>query len=482
MKRLIAFSKVLTFLLTILSLFSCSGTQQNDYIIKLPTPQRPEGASDLIGFAVAPIDTVKVGFVGLGMRGADAVERYTFIPGAKIEAICDIVPERVDSSISYLKRRNIDLPATYSGEEESWKALCENPNVDLVYIATDWKNHVPIALYAMQNGKHVAIEVPSAMTLDDIWNLINTAESKKLHCTILENCIYDDFELNTLNMAQNGLFGEILHTEGSYIHNLEPFWDYYYNNWRLDYNSEHKGDLYPTHGAGPAFQLLDIHRGDKVNILVSMDTKTAGIPLWLEKKGREIPENFKNGKSNGDHTMTMLRTENGKTIHIQHDVVNPRPYSRMYQLTGTKGFANKYPYYGYAFEPEQIAGDSIPDHENLSSHSFITNEQMDAITEKYQHPILKDIGNKAKEVGGHGGMDYVMDYRLIYCLNNGLPLDMDVYDLAEWCAIKPLSEISIENGYAPVEFPDFTRGAWNKIKGYRHSGVEGEAPLPQQSL
>lgn len=453
---------------------SMTFAQSSDYTIKLPTPPRPEGATDLIEFAVAPIDTVKVGFVGLGMRGADAVERFVYVPGSKIEAICDLVPERVDASIKSLKEKGItDLPATYSGAEDSYKALCENPEVDLVYIATDWQHHVPVALYAMQQGKHVAIEVPSALTLEDIWALIDTAETNRLHCMILENCVYDDFEINTLNMAQQGLFGEVLHTEGSYIHNLEPFWDAYYNNWRLDYNAKHRGDVYPTHGAGPAMQLLDMHRGDKMNTLVSMDTKVAGIPLWLEKKGREVPEDFKNG----DHTMTMIRTENGKTVHIQHDVVNPRPYSRMYQLTGTKGFANKYPVTGYAFEPEQLADDSIPDHENLSSHSFITKEQQAALMEKYKHPILKQIGDKAKEVGGHGGMDYVMDYRLIYCLNNGLPLDMDVYDLAEWCAITPLSEISIENGSAPVEVPDFTRGAWNKVKGYRHAGVEGEAPV-----
>lgn len=465
----------LTFGIVALSLMACSKQQEvNDYTIKVPTPPRPEGATDLIGFAVDPIDTVRVGFVGLGMRGSDAVERYTFVPGAEIAAICDIEPDRVEKSLEYLKGRDIEkLPATYSGSEEAYKELCENPDIDLVYIATDWQHHVPVALYALEHGKHVAIEVPSALTLDDIWAIVDTAEKNRLHATILENCVYDDFEINTLNMAQNGLFGEVLHTEGSYIHNLEPFWDAYHDNWRMRYNQEHRGDVYPTHGAGPAFQLLDIHRGDKVNTLVSMDTKTAGIPIWLQKKGREVPDSF----ANGDHTMTMLKTENGKTIQIQHDVVNPRPYSRMYQLTGTKGFANKYPVEGYAFDPEQLAGDSLPDYDNLSAHSFITDEQMAALMEKYQHPILKEIGEKAKEVGGHGGMDYVMDYRLIYCLNNGLPLDMDVYDLAEWCAITPLSQISLENGSAPVEFPDFTRGAWNKVKGYRHAGVEGEAPV-----
>lgn len=457
------------------STVQCSNNknEKEDYMIKVPTPPRPEGATDLIGFTVDPIDTVKVGFVGLGMRGADAVERFTFVPGSQIAAICDVEPDRVESSLKYLEEHGYPVvPAAYSGDEESYKALCENPDVDLVYIATDWKHHVPVALYAMEQGKHVAVEVPTALTLEDIWALVDMAESKKLHCMMLENCIYDDFELNTLNMAQNGLFGEVLHTEGSYIHNLSDFWDHYWNNWRMDYNATHRGDIYPTHGAGPAFQLLDIHRGDKVNTLVAMDTKAAGLPLWLEERGREVPENF----ANGDHTMTMLRTENGKTIHIQHDVVNPRPYSRMYQLTGTKGFANKYPMPGYAFEPAQLANDSIPNHENLTAHGFIKPDQYKALIAQYEHPILKEIGPIAKQVGGHGGMDYIMDYRLIYCLNNGLPLDMDVYDMAEWCAITPLSALSIENGSAPVEVPDFTRGAWNKVKGYRHAGIE-EAPV-----
>ena len=448
-------------------LLGACASNTKDNIIRVPVPERAEGVTDLIGFAADPIDTVRVGFVGLGMRGADAVERYVYVPGSKIAAICDVDTSRVASSLRYLEEHGVEAPAVYGGEEESYKELCENPDIDLVYIATDWKHHVPVALYAMQQGKHVAIEVPSALTMDDIWALIDTAETNRLHCMMLENCVYDDFEINTLNMAQQGLFGEVLHVEGSYIHNLSDFWDLYWNNWRMDYNQEHRGDVYPTHGIGPVCQLLDIHRGDKMNILVSMDTKTAGMPLWLESRGREVPDTFKNG----DHTMTMIRTENGKTIHIQHDVVNPRPYSRMYQLTGTKGFANKYPIEGYAFEPEQISADSIPDHENLSAHRFISEDQRAALTEKYKHPILKEIGDKAKEVGGHGGMDYVMDYRLIYCLNNGLPLDMDVYDLAEWCCITPLSELSIENGSAPVEIPDFTRGAWNKVKGYRHAGI-----------
>ena len=428
-------------------------------------PERPAGQSDMVGFAADPIDTVRVGVIGLGMRGASAVDRLIKVPGAKVVAICDIEMPRVEKSLQYFDKAGLPRAAAYGGKEDSWKELVERPDLDLIYIVTDWKNHTPMALYAMEQGKHAAIEVPAAMNLDEIWALINTSERTRRHCMMLENCVYDFFEMNTLNMAQQGLFGEVLHVEGSYIHNLEEFWPYYWNNWRMDYNREHRGDVYPTHGTGPACQLLDMHRGDRMTTLVAMDTKAVNAPAYIERTTGKAPESF----ANGDHTMTMIRTAEGKTLHIQHDVVNPRPYSRMYQLTGTKGFANKYPMEGYAFEPAQLANDEVPDHENLSAHGFISDAQRQALTEKYIHPIIKEVGEVAKSVGGHGGMDYIMDYRLIYCLRNGLPLDMDVYDLAEWCSLIPLSALSIENGSAPVEVPDFTRGNWQKIKGYRHA-------------
>ncbi len=428
--------------------------------IKTTVPERPAGVTDMVAFAAEPIDTVRVGIIGLGMRGYSAVERYLHVPGSRIVAVCDIEMPMVDRAKKLLDKAGVEA-AAYGGSEDAWKELCERPDIDLVYIVTDWKHHAPMALYAMEHGKHVAIEVPAAMSLDEIWDLIDTSERTRRHCMMLENCVYDFFEMNTLNMAQQGLFGEVLHVEGSYIHNLDEFWPYYWNNWRMDYNREHRGDVYPTHGTGPACQLLDMHRGDRMTTLVAMDTKPVNGPAYIERTTGKAPESF----ANGDHTMTMIRTANGKTLHIQHDVVTPRPYSRMYQLTGTKGFANKYP----LEEPEQIAADSVPDHENLTAHGFISDAQREALTQKYIHPIIREVGEVAKTVGGHGGMDYIMDYRLIYCLNNGLPLDMDVYDLAEWCCLIPLSAISIENGSAPVEVPDFTRGAWNKVKGYRHA-------------
>lgn len=446
--------------LLFISILFLGGENLSAQMIKTPTPARAKGQTDVLRLATAPLPTVRVAFIGLGMRGPGAVERMTHIPGVEIVALCDMVEKNTKSANEILVKAGQPKAKEFFGDENAWRKVTALPNVDLVYIATDWKHHAQIGVQAMKDGKHVAIEVPGAMTMDEIWELINTSEKTRKHCMQLENCVYDFFELTTLNMAQQGLFGEILHAEGAYIHNLEPFWGDYWNNWRLDYNAQHRGDIYATHGMGPACFALNIHRGDKMNYLVSMDTKVVGIPAFIKKKtGKEIKD-FKNG----DHTMTMIRTENGKTIQIQHNVANPRPYSRMYQLTGTKGFANKYPVEGYALDSKDLSLDIAKNHENLNAHSYVPADVKKALMEKYKHPIVVGIEEKAKKVGGHGGMDFVMDYRLIYCLQNGLPLDMDVYDLAEWSCLAPLTEKSLENNSAPVEIPDFTRGGWNKLK------------------
>lgn len=434
-------------------------------IIKTPSPKRAKGQTDVLRLATAPLSNVRIAFIGLGMRGPGAVERMTHIPGVEIVALCDMTKANTKSANEILVKAGQPKAKEFFGDENAWRKVTALPNVDLVYIATDWKHHAQIGVQAMKDGKHVAIEVPGAMTMDEIWDLINTSEKTRKHCMQLENCVYDFFELTTLNMVQQGVLGEIMHAEGSYIHGLQPFWGEYWNNWRMDYNRKHRGDIYATHGMGPACQVLNIHRGDKMNFLVSMDTKAVGNPAYIKEKTGEEVKDFRNG----DHTMTMIRTENGKTIHIQHDVTSPRPYSRMYQVSGTKGFANKYPVEGYALDSKAIGSDVAPNHENLTAHSYVPANVKKALMEKYKHPIVVGIEEKAKKVGGHGGMDFIMDYRLIYCLQNGLPLDMDVYDLAEWSCLAPLTEKSLDNNSAPVEIPDFTRGGWNKLKGLEFS-------------
>ncbi len=431
--------------------------------IELSVPERSKGQTDVLELATAPIPHLRVAFIGLGMRGPGAVARFTKIEGVEIVALCDVRPERVASANKILEKAGLPKALEFSGDTSVWRKVTALPNVDLVYVATDWAHHALIGVQAMKDGKHVAIEVPSAMSMKECWDLINTSEKTRKHCMQLENCVYDYFELTTLNMVQQGVFGEILHAEGAYIHNLEPFWKDYWNNWRLDWNVKHSGDVYPTHGLGPCCQALNIHRGDKMNFLVSMSTKAVCIPEFIEKTTGKKLENMKNG----DFVSTMIRTEKGKTILIQHDVATPRPYNRMYQLTGTKGFANKYPIEGYAIEGSQVGEEVVKNHENLSGHSFVSDSVRNVLMKKYEHPIQKEIGDYAKTVGGHGGMDFIMDYRLVYCLRNGLPLDMDVYDLAEWCCLTELTGISIDNGSVPVAIPDFTRGGWNKLKGLK---------------
>lgn len=443
--------------------------------IVIETPQRPKGQKDVLGLALPKKKVVRIGLVGLGMRGPGAVENFSLIPGVQVVALCDYEEKRAVKQNERLRKNGLAPAAVYYGEK-GYEALCKRPDIDLVYIATDWEHHAIVAKCALENGKNVADEVPSAMNLQECWDLINLAEQKQLNCMILENCCYDWFEMRTLNMAQHGVFGEILRAQGAYIHNLDDFWDYYWKNpngsdpdqlgWRLKYNKENRGDLYATHGLGPVAQALDIHRGDRMKTLVSMDTKSVHGKELVEKKTGKPCTEFRNG----DHTTTLIRTEGEKVIELQHDVMNPQPYNRLYQLTGTRGFANKYPVEGYAVDASQLkATGNQPKVDDLSTHSFMPDEQRKALEEKYESPILKKFGKLAKEVGGHGGMDFVMCARLIYCLQNGLPLDMDVYDLAEWCAIAELSAISLDNDCSPVTFPDFTRGLWNKEKGYHHA-------------
>ena len=457
------FRKSVLFLACAVLLSACcssgDGYRIKDGVIVFDEPAPAKGQEDMLLFAADPIDTVRTGFIGLGMRGPDAVRRFTCIDGAKVVALCDLEADRVARSQEILAGRGKPAAAEYSGED-GWKQLCERDDIDLVYICTNWQTHVEMAVYAMECGKHVAVEVPAAMSVAECWKLVDTSERTRKHCMMLENCVYDFFELTCLNMAQQGLFGEVLHAEGAYIHNLEPFWDYYHDNWRLDFNQKHSGDVYATHGFGPDCQVLNIHRGDKLEYLVSMDTKSVvGLEVAKEKMGVDT-------FANGDQTSTLVKTRNGKTVLIQHNVYTPRPYDRMYQLVGTKGFADKYPNSAFAFEPDQIA-DAAAEYDNLSSHSYVPREVRDSLMAKYKHPIAKEIEEKAREVGGHGGMDFIMDYRLVWCLRNGKPLDMDVYDAAEWSCLGELTAASIANGSKPVKIPDFTRGRWNKVDGLK---------------
>lgn len=449
-----------------------------NHTIVTETPERPANQEHVLNLTAPKLDVVRVGFVGLGMRGPGAVERWCNIPGVQIVALCDYEQKRAEKCQNILRKAGMPPAVIYSGEK-GYEELCRRKDIDVVYIAVDWIHHFQVAECAMENGKHAAIEVPSAMNLQECWGLINLSEKTRKHCAILENCCYDWFEMNTLNMAQQGVFGNVIRAQGAYIHNLDELWDYYWKNgkedklgWRLRYHKDYRGDVYTTHGLGPVAQALDIHRGDRMTTLVAMDTEPFNGRKLVERATGKPCDDFKNG----DHTTTLIRTENGKVIEIQHNVMTPQPYNRLYQLTGTKGFANKYPMEGYALDKKQMNATGIqPKADNISAHSFMPKAEMDALVAKYQHPILKKYGKMAQEVGGHGGMDFIMDARLVYCLQNGLPLDMDVYDMAEWCCLTELGALSMNNGNAPVAIPDFTRGHWNDQQGYKHAYASPES-------
>jgi hypothetical protein len=428
------------------------------------TPERPAGQTHVLELRAEPIDTVRIGLIGLGMRGQGAVHRLSFIEEAKIVAMVDVVPENVEQALETLRQMGRPEADVYTGAED-WKLVCERDDIDLIYVTTHWDLHAPIALYAMEQGKHVATEIPAALTIEEAWQLVNTAERTRRHMMMLENCVYDFFEMATLNMAQQGLFGELVHAEGAYIHDLrsmlfaeegEP--GHYWDMWRLKHNEAKNGALYPMHGLGPLAHALNIHRGDRMEYLVSVSSGQFGLTEYAKDKFGEDSEYAQRDYQRGDMNTTIIKTVKGKTIKIQHDVTSPRPYSRIHMLSGTKGFAQKWPRTGIALEPD--------------AHSYLSDAALDSLLKVYEHPLVKEIGEKARQVGGHGGMDFIMDYRLIYCLRNGLPLDQDVYDAAEWSAIIELSQISVANQGMPVKIPDFTRGAWDELKTVTYFTVD----------
>jgi|WetSurMetagenome_2_1015567.scaffolds.fasta_scaffold01799_1 predicted dehydrogenase len=415
---------------------------------------------NMSGYAAPPLPTVRIGIIGLGDRGSDAVQRLSYIEGIEIKAFCDKREVSVKSSQKFLQAIGRPAALEFFGDENAWKKLVELPDIDLIYTCTPWILHTPICLYAMENGKHAISEVPIARTVDEAWQLVETSESTKKHCMMLENCCYDFFELLTLNMARQGMFGDIIHGEGAYIHNLmgynfkkplddRPVDGAYTDMWRLKENASRNGDLYPTHGLGPICQLLNINRGDRMDYLSSVSTNdftmgskanelAAADPFYKDFAGR----NFR-----GNLNTTIIRTALGRTIMLQHDVSSTQPYSRIHLVKGTKGMARKYP-------NELIA----------LGEDWLSDEETKKIWAEHSPEILKRVGEMAKKVGGHGGMDFIMDWRLMDCLRNGLPLDQNVYDGAAWSSVAPLSEWSVANRSQSIDVPDFTCGAWKTNK------------------
>ena len=406
------------------------------------------GRRNMCGYSAKPIDKIKVGIIGLGMRGGGAVNRLSKIKDVEIVALCDLREGKVANAQKTLAKAGREPAKEFSGTEDAWKKLVAL-DLDLVYVVTPWRWHAPMCIYAMKHGKHTCTEVPAAVTIEEAWELVETSEKTGKHCMMLENCCYDFFEMQTLNMVRQGVFGELTHAEGAYIHALCGLIANekggYQDMWRFHQNNTHNGDLYPTHGLGPVAQCMNINRGNLFSHLVSMSSQEAAFTEWARENGREKMAALKNYR--GDMNTTLIKCAKGQTIMVQHDVSTPRPYSRIHLIQGTKGMARKWP-------KQQIA----------LGHGWQNDEQMKELKAKYEHPLSRTMGEIARKVGGHGGMDFIMDYRLIYSLKNGLPLDQDVYDAAAWSSVVPLSIASVANNSRSIDVPDFTRGAWKTNK------------------
>lgn len=381
--------------------------------------------SHVLQLACEPLSTVRVGFIGLGNRGMATLRRYLVIDGVEIMALCDIHRAHLDEAAEVIAADGKYNP-TLLDTQDGWQQMCRRDDIDLIYICTDWLTHAPMACYAMEQGKHVAIEVPAATTVEECWRLVDTAERTRRHCFMLENCCYDTFHQAALTMEREGLLGTLTHLEGAYIHDLRDKYEADGpKGWMARLCGQHKGNPYPTHGIGPVCQLLHIHRGDRLDYLVSMTPAT------------DVPHDVCVNN-------TLIRTVNGKTILLQYDVTTPRPYSRMQTVCGTRGFVQKYPRRCIMLDGcEPIKGDAV-----------------EPLVAQYTEPHIATLQADGNRLGVPNIMNYTMDRRLIQCLREGLPLDIDVYDAAEWSCIAELSEQSAMNGGIPVKIPDFTRGRW----------------------
>ena len=414
-------------------------------------------------YVLKPMKRIRVGFVGIGGRGSGAVHRVSMIPGVDIVALCDKNPDRVKKNLAWLAARKYRIvPKEYAGDE-AYKDLCDFGECDVVYCATPWALHQPVALRALLGGKIALVEVTSALTVDESWELVEASEKLRIPCMQLENCVYGEIELLELNLARMGMFGEINHAEGAYIHDLRaiiPSVGTHYNTewvWRYGENMAHKGNRYPTHGLVPICQTMGINRGDRFDYLVSLENGPHNVNYEYFKKEfltDADPRRKDPPAAMGDMNTTLIKTVNGKSIMVQHDVSSPRPYSRINLISGTRGIVRNYPFQ-CAFEDKCFDG---------KAHSWFSDAEAAKVRTKYMHPMWRDVSEMAKKVGGHGGMDFIMDLRWAWCLQNGEPLDMDVYDLAATSCLCELTEKSVRSGSKPVSIPDFTRGNWRNVK------------------
>ena len=404
----------------------------------------------MIGVKFEPREVVRLGMVGVGLRGTSILKEFLKIDKVEFAAVCDIVQEKCARAAKLTEDAGQKAPAMYYNGERDYENLCKRDDIDLIYIATPWEWHVPQSLAGLAGGKHVGVEVPAAYTVEDCWKLVDASEKTRRHCIMMENCCYDYHEMMVLNMIGAGLFGELVHGECAYNHDLRGilFEDKDEGLWRRAHHTLRDSNLYPTHGLGPVANYMSINRGDRFDHLVSMSSAHLGLEAYRKENVPPGDPKWKEVYKCGDYNTSIIKTARGRTIMLQHNVSTPRPYDRINLIQGTKGIFRGYP--PRIFFDGQEGG-----------HRWDT---PDKYKEQYEHPLWKKEGEAARKLGGHGGMDYIMCYRLIECMREGLVPDMDVYDAAAWSVPGPLSEMSVAKGSNAVKFPDFTRGRWQNSR------------------
>jgi hypothetical protein len=421
------------------------------------TRRRPGGQKPVHDLTTKPLERVRVAVIGLH-RGLTHVGSCLGIEFAEVVAVCDIVDDRAKVAADLCEKRSGKRPVIYSGNEHVWEQMVARDDIDAVYIATPWAWHVPMALRTLDQGKHAFIEVAAALTVDDCWKLVDASERTQRHCIMLENCCYGENELFVLNLARQGVFGQLTHAECAYLHDLRTvlFSLGTEGDWRRNYHWEYNGNLYPTHGLGPVAQYLGVGRGDQFKYVVSMSSPEMSLTHYRNTHqpngGRHAHEKY----VCGDMNTSLIKTESGRTILLQHDVVSPRPYSRINALYGTAAVFFDYPARLSVDEPKSygLAADS--------SEDWLSDKDLQTMREKFTHPLWKKLAQRAKD-GGHGGMDFVMSWRLLDCLRQGITPDSVVYDAAAWSCLIETSVHSVANGSKPVNIPDFTRGLWKTM-------------------
>ncbi len=438
----------------------------NEYTPKAPYPfgpletypSRPAGSKYMGDFCAPKLETVRMGFIGLGRRGSSMMNLMLNVPGAEVVGVCDIHEDVAKAAGDRVLKSSGKEAKVYYGDETTYIKFLKEVKPDVVLVAPSWEWHARVTCDVMLYGAHALVEVPMAVSIKELWEIVDTSEKTQKVCMQLENCNYGREELLFLNMVRKGAIGELLHGEAAYIHDLryemKDEHGRHTGSWRTYHYSKRNGNVYPTHGLGPVAQYMNLGRGeDNFGRLVSYSSPALGRKAFAEKTWPADHKWNKLAYECGDINTSIIKTTLGRTIMLQWDETSPRPYSRHNLIQGTLGTLTGY--------PTRVAGEQLGDGDY---HKWIQGGDLEAIYEKYEHPLFKRAGEIATKMGGHGGMDYLMLYRAIECFRTGQPMDQNVYEGAYWCACAELTEKSVATGGMPQMFPDFTRGDWKTTK------------------